>query len=420
MAYLATSEPGLVAKLMESFGPEKGLRSLADQLDADPDFGIDVTNSGLLFACEGLAASSSTGTSTVQRAARRARARSATAANAVANEPDPLAAQAFNLSSRSASAKKIWLDFDGCILTGTSWNNDNYPVITIPPYDKDGINTTFNSEERSDIVAMWRAVAEDYAPFDVDVTTIPPGATIESRYIFRACIGGDGTGTGLEQYGAAGWSRLNTFGEANPPPVLIFSQKNYNIPKYVWEAISHELGHTFGLSHDGDAVSGVYSRGWGDWAPIMGVGYERPLSQWSKGDYSGATNPEDDTFILASKLGRAPSLIGTSLATATLLATASDGTASAAGVVAQANVADVFRFYATGGTASITGQVLADWADLWNVAYGGAAFPIPITISFPKPRPTADNGHLSRTANAYQQRQWLQVHSKSHSETRWH
>lgn len=43
MAYLATSEPGLVAKLMESFGPEKGLRSLADQLDADPDFVSNVT-----------------------------------------------------------------------------------------------------------------------------------------------------------------------------------------------------------------------------------------------------------------------------------------------------------------------------------------------------------------------------------------
>jgi hypothetical protein len=41
-------------------------------------------------------------------------------------------------------------------------------------------------------VAVWRAVSEDYAPFDVDVTTIPPGSNIDPNFVARACIGGNG------------------------------------------------------------------------------------------------------------------------------------------------------------------------------------------------------------------------------------
>ena len=47
-----------------------------------------------------------------------------------------------------------------------------------------------------------------------------------------------------------------------------------------WEAASHEAGHNLGLSHDGTRKTGYYA-GHGDWAPIMGVGYYREVSQWS-------------------------------------------------------------------------------------------------------------------------------------------
>ncbi len=30
-------------------------------------------------------------------------------------------------------------------------------------------------------------------------------------------------------------------------------------PKYVWEAVSHELGHNMGLWHDGTATQGYYT-----------------------------------------------------------------------------------------------------------------------------------------------------------------
>src|SRR3712207_7865967 len=51
--------------------------------------------------------------------------------------------------------------------------------------------------------------------------------------------------------------------------------------KYTAEAVSHEVGHNLGLHHDGTAAEGYYG-GHNAWAPIMGVGYSRPISQRSE------------------------------------------------------------------------------------------------------------------------------------------
>jgi hypothetical protein len=55
--------------------------------------------------------------------------------------------------------------------TGTLWNSKvSRPVITTPAFDTDGQPESFNELEQLTIVAIWRAVAEDYAPFDIDVS----------------------------------------------------------------------------------------------------------------------------------------------------------------------------------------------------------------------------------------------------------
>ena len=63
------------------------------------------------------------------------------------------------------------------------------------------------------------------------------------------------------------------------------------------EVSSHEVGHTVGLSHDGNSSTSYYS-GHGNWAPIMGSGYNRNVTQWSKGEYANANQLQNDLTII--------------------------------------------------------------------------------------------------------------------------
>lgn len=81
----------------------------------------------------------------------------------------------FSLHSRLGADHTIYLDFDGHTTTGTSWNtNYNVPTIVSPAYDVSGDESTWNSTELSRMADTWEIVAEDFAPFDVDVTTEAP------------------------------------------------------------------------------------------------------------------------------------------------------------------------------------------------------------------------------------------------------
>ena len=84
--------------------------------------------------------------------------------------------QTFRLHSMPGSNRTIYLDFDGATVSGTVWN-ENYnggSVINAAPYDIDGNPSSFSTTELQRIQNIWKRVAEDYAPFDVDVTTEQP------------------------------------------------------------------------------------------------------------------------------------------------------------------------------------------------------------------------------------------------------
>ena len=107
------------------------------------------------------------GTDTSATTARRAIA--ATAAF-------PLA-QTFALHSLPGSQHTIFLDFDGATVADTAWNA---PDIGARARDYRGwvldAQDPLSDTELADIQSIWQRVAEDYAPFDVDVTTADPGA----------------------------------------------------------------------------------------------------------------------------------------------------------------------------------------------------------------------------------------------------
>ena len=245
------------------------------------------------------------------------------------------------LHSRPDALLTILLDFDGHVTTGTGWNTGQNSEIVSAPFGRDGHPGWLSSLEIAEIEAVWRIVAEDFAPFNVDVTTQDPGADAlrssgrgDAEYGTRIVISptdewyGDGYG---------GVAYVGSFKSNNNTPAFVFSD-NLGSYKSVGDASSHESGHTLGLHHDG-APQTTYYGGHGDWGPIMGASYSRELAQWSKGEYAGADRSgEDDLAAIAKYLGYHFDDHGDTTPTATQLA----GSGETSGFVGANDLLDVF------------------------------------------------------------------------------
>ncbi len=99
------------------------------------------------------------------------------------SRPEPVSAasaDALTLHSRPGSALTLFLDFDGHAVSATAWSAAYGGDFTAEPYSMDS-DPAFNDTELSRIESVWRRVAEDYAPFDVDVTTEDPGTAAIDR-----------------------------------------------------------------------------------------------------------------------------------------------------------------------------------------------------------------------------------------------
>ncbi len=86
--------------------------------------------------------------------------------------------QTFQLHSLSGADHTIYLDFDGHETSGTIWNSsfNAGATITTPAYNFSGDASSFSDSELTRIQRIWARVAEDFAPFNVNVTTQDPGA----------------------------------------------------------------------------------------------------------------------------------------------------------------------------------------------------------------------------------------------------
>ncbi|MFM2170915.1 MAG: hypothetical protein RI957_1144 [Verrucomicrobiota bacterium] len=240
-----------------------------------------------------------------------------------------------------------YLDMDGQVVSGTQWAGGG--TITAR-----GIVGTLSDAQ---LLEICRRTAEDYAPFQINVTTDENVflAAPSNRRI-RCIITPDN-----EWYGSAGGvAYLNSFTWTGDTPCWVFSDMLSNSPRYIAEAAAHEIGHTLSLSHDGRiSPSEAYYQGHGSgevgWAPIMGVGYYKLLVQWSRGEYLSANNTENDLnrITTLNGFGYRADAVSNTITGATPLANTS-GSFSASGILETTGDLDVFSFTTNGGACSFS------------------------------------------------------------------
>ena len=222
----------------------------------------------------------------------------------------------------------------------------------------DGDASSFSATELERIQYIWQRVSEDFAPFDVDVTTEDPGlealrrtSSSDQSYGVRAVIGG----SSYDWYGAGagGVAYIGSFNWSSDTPCFIWkAQLGNGNEKYTAEAISHEVGHTLGLRHDGQTNGTAYYQGHGNWAPIMGASYYRDVTHWSRGDYSQSNNTEDDLQVMQGYgIGYRADDHSNATAGATMLAGANP---VAAGRIERSTDVDHFSFTTGSGQISFT------------------------------------------------------------------
>jgi hypothetical protein len=295
------------------------------------------------------------------------------------------------LHSRSGAFAKVFLDFDGDFVANWGTVPGSAPLQpyhpgTIPAYDSDGDAATFSDEELDAITRIWQNVAEKFSPFDVDVTTVDPG-NLNNGQTFKMDIGGTNAWLGS----GGGVAYVDAFTNARENIGFVFSTQDPTSVRFVGDGAAHEIGHAFGLQHQGITTNGVvtteYSGGSGETAPIMGAANTTPSRRgiWFNGESNNrdasnnlaALGPQDDLAVMSdghNGWGYRPDDFSPASVNPAPFGGNGQGKLTAAGIINSQFDADGFKFTAGGPAASF---------DIANIPDGGMLGPQAELVTYP-------------------------------------
>ncbi len=208
-------------------------------------------------------------------------------------------AQVQKLSSNGPASATLFLDFDGHFVQSAGWNGGN--AFYCQP-------TNFTAAQVDEVFSR---VSEDFRPFDINVTT--DSTQFQAAPLNRRMRIIVTPTSSWYPVAVGGVSYVGSFTWGDNTPGFVFADKLGYSVKYVSECISHESGHTVGLSHqskyDGNCnLTEQYNVGNGTgetgWAPVMGNSYYRNMTGWNDGPTPyGCANTQDNLTIITTSNG---------------------------------------------------------------------------------------------------------------------
>jgi hypothetical protein len=192
-----------------------------------------------------------------------------------------------HFESKAGAPTVIYCNFEGEVVNQALWSASTIDA------EPSGLSS-------GEVLEILKLVAEDFAPFDVNVTNDRSVYNRTSKYKRVMCIS---TPTDTASPGSGGVAYVNSFRYWGGGDLVCW---DFNLDG---DTISHEVGHTLNLDHHGDYSqnSPEYHNGHTsesrDWGPIMGSADSAKMVQWSDGNYTSATNSNQDDLELITNYG---------------------------------------------------------------------------------------------------------------------
>ncbi|UUZ48317.1 hypothetical protein LP420_36505 [Massilia sp. B-10] len=165
-------------------------------------------------------------------------------------------------------------------------------------------STPLNGVTKENMYRAWQSIADQYSMLNLNVTT--------NRAVYDTARACQPAAHRYHQFRQPGWPLVRA-------PVLVRYHRGlstlYRNPSSGWDygygigmTGAHEVGHQMGMNHDHGGTGGEYFEGIAayQWGPIMGNywmggSWANQLFTWSKGEYTTASNFEDDLNIMTTQ-----------------------------------------------------------------------------------------------------------------------